>query len=213
MNLPPAIASKQMFSLFWIHPNLLMYFYPSSWFQIMLSISISLAPHSSSYCVRSSFGQRVLAEPSLENPCPGIRGFEFERLPSCFYFPSLRLALSVYVDDLTLSGPSANHSKFWEVLRKVVQLEDPAPLSQVLGRGHIKHDGGLVLHPTDFARQCVKLFEELSGKHAKHVRTPHVVKVTFWLLIRLTEGSYPTSPPSLWWSLCGLVVSADKTLW
>ena len=26
----------------------------------------------------------------------------------------------------------------------------------------------------DFARQCVKLFEELSGKHVKHVRTPHV---------------------------------------
>ena len=103
-----------------------------------------------------------------------LGGFEFEQLPSCFYFPSLRLALSVYVDALTLSGPNANHSKFWEVLRKVVQLEDPAPLSKVLGRGHIKHDGGLALHPTDFARQCVKLFEELSGKRVKHVRTPHV---------------------------------------
>ena len=79
-----------------------------------------------------------------------------------------------YVDDLTLSGPSANHSKFWEVLRKVVQLEDPAPLSKVLGRGHIKHDGGLALQPADFARQCVKLFEELSGKPVKLVRAPHV---------------------------------------
>ena len=78
------------------------------------------------------------------------------------------------MDALALSGPNANHSKFWEVLRKVVQLEDPAPLSKVLGRGHIKHDGGLALHPTDFTRQCVKLFEELSGKHVKHVRTPHV---------------------------------------
>ena len=103
-----------------------------------------------------------------------LGGIEFEQLPSCFYFPSLRLALSVYVDDLTFSGPSANHSKCWEVLRKVVQLEDPAPLSKVLGRGHIKHDGGLALHPADFARQLVKLFEELSGKPVKHVRTPHV---------------------------------------
>ena len=38
-------------------------------------------------------------------------GVQFEQLPSCFYFPSLRLALSVYVDDLTLSGPSVSHSK------------------------------------------------------------------------------------------------------
>ena len=79
------------------------------------------------------------------------------------------------MDDLTLSGPSIGHSKFCEVLRKVVQLEDPEPLSKVLGRGgHIKHDGGLALHSADFARQCVKLFEELSGKPVKHVRTPHV---------------------------------------
>ena len=55
-----------------------------------------------------------------------------------------------------------------------MQLEDPAPLSKVLGRGHIKHDGGLALHPADFARQCVKLFEELSGKPVKLVRAPHV---------------------------------------
>ena len=103
-----------------------------------------------------------------------LGGFEFEQLPSCFDFPSLRLALSVYVDDLALSGPRANHTKFWDVLRKVAQLEDPAPLSKVLGRGHIKHDGGLALHPADFARQCVQLFEEPSGKPVKHARTPHV---------------------------------------
>ena len=41
-----------------------------------------------------------------------LGGIEFEQLPSCFYYPSLRLALSVYVDDLTLPGPRANHSKF-----------------------------------------------------------------------------------------------------
>ena len=101
-------------------------------------------------------------------------GFEFEQLPSCFYFPKLQLALSVYIDDLTLSGPSANHSKFWDVLQKKVQLEDPAPLSKVLGRGHVQHDGGLALHSSDFARQCVSLFEELSGKPAKQAMAPHV---------------------------------------
>ena len=122
----------------------------------------------------ASVSWRVLAEPSLQSPCPRIREFEFEQLPSWFYFPSLQLALSVYLDDLTLSGPRANHFKFSDVLRRVVQLEDPAPLSKVLGRGHIKHDGGLALHPADFARQCVNLFEDLSGKPVKHARTPHV---------------------------------------
>ena len=38
-----------------------------------------------------------------------------------------------------------------------MQLEDPAFLSKLLGRGHIKHDGDLALHPVDFARQCVNL--------------------------------------------------------
>ena len=66
-----------------------------------------------------------------------LGGFEFEQLASCFYFPKFQLALGVYVDDLTLSGPSANHSKFWDVLQKKVQLEDPAPLSKVLGRSNM----------------------------------------------------------------------------
>ena len=65
-------------------------------------------------------------------------------------------------------------SKFWDVLQQVVQLEDPAPHSTVLGRGHVKHDGGVALHPADFARQCVTLFKELSGEPVKHARTPHV---------------------------------------
>ena len=55
-----------------------------------------------------------------------------------------------------------------------MQLEDPAPFSKVLVRGYIKHDGGLALHPADFARQCVKFFEEFSGKPIKQAGTPHV---------------------------------------
>ena len=79
-------------------------------------------------------------------------------------FSKLAFGFVVYVDDLTLSGPSANHSKFWDVLRKSVQLEDPAPLTKVLGRGHIKHNGGLALHSSEFARQCVNLFEKTVRK-------------------------------------------------
>ena len=63
--------------------------------------------------------------------------YEMEGQLSCFHFLSLSLALSVYVDDLTLSGPKKNHAQFCSTLRKHVQLEDPAELSKVLGRNRI----------------------------------------------------------------------------
>ena len=93
--------------------------------------------------------------------------------PSCFHFPSMSPALSVCVDDLTLSGPQKNHTKLWSTLQKHVQLEDPAELSKVLGRSHVSCDQGLALHRADFAKQCVELYEQLSGKKVTHFRTPH----------------------------------------
>ena len=128
--------------------------------------------------VRSLYGH-PLASASWQNHLSNILsthlgGYELEEQPSCFHFPALNLALSVYVDDLTLSGPKKNHSQFWSTLRKHVQLEDPAELSKVLGRNHVPQDqGGLALHSADFAKQCVELYEQLSGKKAKHFRTPH----------------------------------------
>jgi hypothetical protein len=128
--------------------------------------------------IRSLYGH-PLASASWQNHLSNILsthlgGYELEEQPSCFHFPALNLALSVYVDDLTLSGPKKNHSQFWSTLRKHVQLEDPAELSKVLGRNHVPQDqGGLALHSADFAKQCVELYEQLSGKKAKHFRTPH----------------------------------------
>ena len=126
----------------------------------MLSISISLALRSLKHCTAIHWPAclgRTISPKSLHEELGGLNLSSYQ---SCFYFPSLRLALSVYGDDLTLSGPRANDAKFWDVLRQVVQLEDPAPHSTVLGRGHVKHDGGLALHPADFARQCVTLFQQ-----------------------------------------------------
>ena len=40
--------------------------------------------------------------------------------PSTFWFPKWALLLTVYVDDLMLSGPEAAHSPFWDsLIRKV----------------------------------------------------------------------------------------------
>ena len=59
--------------------------------------------------IRSLFGH-LLASASWQNHLATILskefgGFEMPDQPSCFHFPSWNLALSVYVDDLTLSGP------------------------------------------------------------------------------------------------------------
>ena len=44
--------------------------------------------------------------------------------------------LTVYVDDLLLSGPFENHAGFWASLREHVNVEDPEPLDRFLGRKH-----------------------------------------------------------------------------
>ena len=61
--------------------------------------------------------------------------------PSSFYMKDLKLLLTVYVDDLLLSGPAGNHEKFWRLLtdKKVgnIRVEDPEPLDRFLGRKHV----------------------------------------------------------------------------
>ena len=86
-----------------------------------------------------------------------LGGRELEQQPSCYYFEKFGLAMSVYVDDLTVSGPTQNHNKFWQMLRESIQLDDPAPLTKVLGRNHVKVHDGLALTSGDFAKTCVTL--------------------------------------------------------
>ena len=48
--------------------------------------------------------------------------------------------LTVYVDDLLLSGPAGAHAAFWKKLRSgpiPINIEDPEPLDRFLGRTHI----------------------------------------------------------------------------
>ena len=56
--------------------------------------------------------------------------------PSAFWFPSTRMLLTVYVDDLMLSGPAEHHDTFWLELMKKVKLDDPEPVRRFLGRYH-----------------------------------------------------------------------------
>ena len=43
-----------------------------------------------------------------------LGGVEFQNLPSVFWFDSMKLILSVYVDDSTLAGEASKHDSFWK---------------------------------------------------------------------------------------------------
>ena len=45
--------------------------------------------------------------------------------------------LTVYVDDLLMSGPVETQAKVWERLRKQISTEDPEPIDRFLGRTHV----------------------------------------------------------------------------
>ena len=57
--------------------------------------------------------------------------------PSLFWFEDRRLLLTVYVDDLLLSGPAEHHEDFWTTLRTKVNIDSVGPLDRFLGRNHI----------------------------------------------------------------------------
>ena len=101
-----------------------------------------------------------------------LGGVEWPNLPSVWWFGSSRMMLSVYVDDLTLSGEESRHSAFWETLQQHINLDPPTEFGRVLGRDHVLKDRTLILSSADFAKQCVQLYEELSSKKAKPSKTP-----------------------------------------
>ena len=110
----------------------------------------------------------------LQKPLGGV---EFENLPSVFWFQSSQLVLRVYVDDLTLAGDKTKHHGFWTTLQQHINLDPPTEFGRVLGRDHrlvkFEESRALAIECSDFACQCVSLYEELSEKKARPFRTPH----------------------------------------
>ena len=53
------------------------------------------------------------------------------------------LVLTLYVDDILLSGPSGLRKGFWESLQKHLEIEEPTPVDRCLGRKHLfKRENG-----------------------------------------------------------------------
>ena len=98
--------------------------------------------------------------------------------PSSFWIKDLGLLLTAYVDDLLLSGPTQNIPKFWARLRKLVSIEDPAPLGRFLGREHpevIMPNGvkGKCYDMEDYCQQFVDKYLDIVGPvKLKEASTP-----------------------------------------
>ena len=95
-------------------------------------------------------------------------GYEpVEGWPGCYWHPRLKLLLVVYVDDFKLSGPTEQVRKGWKVLRKKINMGDPAPVDLYLGCRQEIHsasmgDGSTVRYMSysmrDFLVQCVDVY-------------------------------------------------------
>ena len=58
--------------------------------------------------------------------------------PSSFFFAEKGMLLTVYVDDLLLSGPTGNHKLIWQKLKDYpIEIDPSEPLSRFLGRTHV----------------------------------------------------------------------------
>ena len=127
-------------------------------------------------------------EAHLEKVLKELGAQKVHEFCSMFWFPSTRLLLTVYVDDLTLSGPEGEHQRFWKQLCKRIDLEPPTEIGRILGRTHekvripgslLRNSPGthlvdtLVFNMSDYALQCCELYESLPGaKRLKPASTP-----------------------------------------
>ena len=114
-----------------------------------------------------------------------LHGKESSEFPSnwTFEYQNGIIILNIYVDDLTLCGPSSLHSAFWSELRKRVKLDPEAFVDskgiRILGRLHcistVSGKTVLTMNMVEYAGQVVDSYCELTGigiEQLKKVQTP-----------------------------------------
>ena len=109
-----------------------------------------------------------------------LGGKESSTFPSSFWFERDKLLLTLYVDDMMLSGPSAAHSPFWDKVKRKLNIEEPADVSRVLGRDHKVQRSStetvIDYDMTDFAKSACDTYLSLTGLTSfKPVPTPFLV--------------------------------------
>ena len=56
---------------------------------------------------------------------------------SSYWFAKEKQLLTVYVDDLLMSGPADKQDAVWKQISAKVDVEDPEPLDRYMGRTHV----------------------------------------------------------------------------
>ena len=107
-----------------------------------------------------------------------------EAHPTTYWIPKEKLLLTVYVDDLLLVGPKAAHAAFWDKLRDMVEIEEVAPITRILGRHHEvsrSESGGEVIYDmSDYTKQSVEMYTKLTGvAKFKQATTPFLPDGSF----------------------------------
>ncbi len=66
------------------------------------------------------------------------QGFKtVESWPGCFTHVSLKVLLTVYVDDFKMAGSASDLDKAWDCISRAVKIEEPVPFGRYLGCEHI----------------------------------------------------------------------------
>ena len=77
-------------------------------------------------------------EAHLHKAVQACGGVPVHNHPSSYWIEAEKLLLTVYVDDLLLSGPCESHDRFWSLLKaKGIKIDDPEDLDRFLGRTHV----------------------------------------------------------------------------
>ena len=128
-------------------------------------------------------------------------GEHSELFQSSFWFPKTRQLLTLYVDDIVLSGLRDTQPAFWEELQRHLDIEPPSEVDRVLGRKHVyQREGNTVMthDMSDYCRNACDFYEQLSGRKLKEAAKPVVA-----------EGSLLTSD---WETRGQLADSASRVL-
>lgn len=99
---------------------------------------------------------------------------------SNYWLPKFGLLGSLYVDDIIVSGPEAQHEPFWVEPRKHLEVDEPSDVDRVLGREHhVTSSNGIAecsFVMTEFADNCCDLYEQLNGRKLKAAQSPYVAE-------------------------------------
>ena len=131
-----------------------------------------------------------------------MQGTHLPNFQSSYWFPHRSLLLTLYVDDMVLSGPSSEHQSFWSELSRHLEFEEPTSVDRILGRKQQSYEddsGSYVsMSMEDFLESSCTTYEELTKSKIKEASTPY-----------MPEGSLNTTD----WEIRGaLADSASRIL-